>query len=104
MTLLELLTCVSFTTPVYAAFQTARHAKSNLTGYLAAIVVGLAVGFLSAWLMWRGSRRIAIASASWQASRKDTYLSVFFLASTVLWLLLVTFFSHYATAAILRLI
>ena len=106
MTLWQLLILLCFVMPIGGALGPAKVAKVGFVGYMLAIMVGLAVGASSAWMMWIMHK---VVSRNLQQrpdevqSVSEWYFRGFYL-SKILWIVISSLLGAWLSSLLLRLV
>jgi hypothetical protein len=103
MTLLELLTAVTFAAFFASAVATAKGAKAGIGGYALAIIIGLSLAICSAWVFYKPGGILANLTRAYSEKRQEWYGCAFFLFA-LLWLVVGAILTSLVTSAVMRLV
>jgi hypothetical protein len=100
MTLLDVLTVITFVTPISGAVETAKHAHEGFWGYATALLLGLIIGIGCGWAVRASAARmVLILEDNPKKLKGRLYLGACFCA-LALWPLFAGFLGGWATSSV----
>ena len=97
-----MLNAICFLVCMLGAVGAARAARTGPLGYVLAVVIGLALGGSSTWVMWNVGERVGAAVQVHPERRRELYFRVLYVAA-VSWILIALFIADHVTSAAIRL-
>ena len=108
MTLWQLLILICFGAPVGTSLALAEQVKAGIRGYALAVAVGLTVGWLCAWTMWKVHKVVVTnlprcLNDEHLRSHRGWYFGVFYFTK-ILWILVAGILGYWLPLVLLRLV
>jgi hypothetical protein len=97
-----MLNAICFLVCILGSVGAARAARTGPLGYVLAVVIGLALGGSSTWVMWNVGERVGAAVQVHPEPTRELYFRVLYVAA-VLWILIALFVADRLTSAGMRL-
>jgi hypothetical protein len=97
-----MLNAICFLVCILGSVGAGRAARTGPLGYVLAVVIGLALGESSTWLMWNVCERVGVAVQVHPERRRELYFRALYVAA-VLWILIALFVADRLTSAAMRL-
>ena len=104
MTLLELLTVITFMMPISVAMASARHAHAGIWGYALALLLALMVGTACGWALGFGARRVAVILGDNPETFGKRLCVGIYLCVSLLWPFVAGFLGGWATNSAFELL
>jgi hypothetical protein len=102
MTLCDLLTAMSFVTPISGAMASANHVHSGFWGYAIALFLSLILGTACAWALRASVRRVAMTVGDHPETFGKRLCVGMYLCASLLWPLFAGFLGGWTTSSALE--